>query len=196
MNLPIKDDFINEIQTHFSKDESLKWQGQPYPKLSVTLLEFGGDSHMVTGPSSIFGFILGGLLFFGFLLYKAENWLGLFFLIVFGLLVLIIPDIIKNKRKQNTKYAVSNQRIYFQLWRFGKQTIHSIDFKDIKGVRTETHKKKLGVIYFLPLKPFDFYTYDFSSGLRRHYPTFEMVKEVEELESLLKTLYLKRLKDK
>jgi len=187
--------FFTEIEKTFSTDESLKWEGNPNPKFSFTLLELGGHFDAITGLTSILGFMLVPVIFGTYYFYKAENWLGLILTLIFGLIFLSIPDLLKHKRKQNTKYAFTNKRVYFQLWRWGKISIHSIDLKAIAQINIEEFKDKSGILHFLPKKPFDFHTYDFVSGERRHYPTFEMVKEVRNLYEELERLRLLRLKD-
>jgi hypothetical protein len=194
MNNQLDNAFLDEIQKTFSTDETLKWSGNPNPKFSFTLLEFGGHFDALTGLTSILGFMLGGILFGSYTFYKAENWVGLVLTLIIGLISLFIPDILKHKRKQNTKYAFTNKRVYFQLWRWGKTNLHSIDLKDITQITVEEYKDKSGILHFLPKKPFDFYTYDFVSGEKRFYPTFEMVADVRDLHGEMESFRLLRLK--
>ena len=192
MKLPTP--FTNRIQNQLTKDEVIIWQGEPKPKFSFTLLELGGHYDAMTGLTSIFGFVLAGIIFFGYRFYTTEKWLLLILTLIIGGLILIIPDVIKHKRKQNTKYVVTNRRVFFRLWNFGKVTIHSIELQHIAKITMELYKDKSGILHFLPEKPFGFYTKDFISGEKRHYPTFEMIENVQGVHEQLEFLQKKLLK--
>lgn len=197
MNSKILDlDFVNQVQEKLLEQEVIEWEGQPKPKFSITLLEMGGHYDAMTGPTSIFGFVLAGILFACYMFYKDGNWIGIFLSIVIGIFAILLPDIIKNERKKNTKYAFTKNRVFFQLWRWGKKSIHSIDLADVGQINYQEYDDKSGVIHFLPKKPFDFYTYDFIGGERRFYPTFEMIPDVLELQKRLEELRKDRIRRK
>lgn len=192
----LDDDFNSQFQEYLLEKEGIEWEGKPNPKFSITLLEIGGHHDVMTGPTSILGFLLMGILFGCYKFYSTGNWVGFFLTLIIGITVILIPDIIKNERKKNTKYAFSRNRVFFQLWRWGKKSIHFIDLADIGKINYQEYDDKSGIIHFLPKKPFDFFTYDFVSGSRRFYPTFEMVPDVIELQKRLEELRKDRIKRK
>lgn len=177
-----------EIQQYLSKNEKIIWQGKPKPKFSFTLLELGGHYDAMTGMTSVLGLVLGGMVCGCFVFYNSENWIAFVLTLLIGFATILIPDLLKNKRKKNTAYFVTNKRVYFQLWRWGKISIHSIDFQDIARIVVEEYQDKSGILHFLPKKPFGFSTHDFVSGEKRHYPTFEMVQDVKNLQEQLEEL--------
>lgn len=192
----LDDDFSTQVQDFLLDEEQIEWQGQPKPKFSITLLELGGHYDAASGPTSILGFVLVGMVAACYKFYSDGNWLGVLLSLVIGTAVVLIPDFIKNERKKNTKYAVTKDRVFFQLWRWGKKSFHSIDLADIGKMNYQEYEDKSGVIHFSSRKVFDFFTYDFVAGSKRFYPTFEMVPEVEELYKRLEILRKDRVKRK
>ena len=192
----LDDDFNRQIQEYLLEKEGIEWEGNPVPKFSITLLELGGHYDVMTGPTSIFGFILAGMLFACYTFYSAGNWIGIILTLIIGIAIILIPDFIKNERKKNTKYAFSKNRVFFQLWRWGKKSVHFIDLADVAQINHQEYEDKSGVLHFLPKKPFDFYTYDFIAGNRRFYPTFEMIPDVLKLQEKLEILRKDRVRRK
>jgi len=186
--------FSHEVQKYLQENEEVEWEGQPKPKFSISLLEMGGHHDVLTGPTSILGFIVGGMLVAGYLFYLNNNWIALAATIIVGIIIIVFPDIIKNERKKNTQYVVTNNRVFFQLWRWGKKSMHVIDLADVGQITYEADKDQSGVVHFLPRKSFDFFTHDFVSGKQRFYPTFEMIPDVIELQKKLEALRKDRLR--
>ena len=187
-------DFSNRMQTHLFEKEEIEWEGSPRPGFSITLLESGGYYDAISGPTSIFGLVLGITLIGCYFFYSSGNILGCLATLVIGVSVVLIPDIIKNKRKKNTRYAVTKNRVFFELWRWGKQSIHFIDLAEVENISYQEYADKSGIIHFMARKPFDFDTYDFGAGNRRIYPTFEMVPNVVELQKRLEMLRKDRIR--
>lgn len=168
----------------YLENEEVQWIGEPDPKFSITFLEYGGHYDAMSGPTSIFGLILGLTLVFSFLFYHQSNWLGLILTIIIGVTIMITPEYLKNQRKKNTKYALTKNKVIFQLWRFGKISMYTLDFDNIYNIIYERNKSG-NVVYFIPKTNVDFYTYDFSAGERRHYSTFEMIADVDEVKKCI-----------
>ncbi len=127
----LDDDFNDHIQKYLMDKEGIEWEGSPKPKFSITLLELGGHHDVMTGPTSIFGFLIVGIILGCYKFYSDGNWLGFLLTIIIGIGIILIPDIIKNERKKNTKYAFTKNRVFFQLWRWGKKSTHFIEFADV-----------------------------------------------------------------
>lgn len=174
----------------------IEWEGSPKPKFSITFLEMGGYHDIPTGPTSILGFVFAGTFGGCYKFYNDGNWIGFFLILILGISIIVIPDIIKNKRKTNTKYAFTKDKIFFQLWHWGKKSTHFIDLADVGQINYEEYEDKSGTIHFLSKKPFDFFTYDFVLGNRRFHPTFEMIPNVVELQQRLESLRNDRIKRK
>ena len=118
----------------YLQNETIKWKGEPKPKFSITFLELGGHYDAMSGPTSIFGLVLGMTIVASMVFYNQSNWLAVILTILIGISILIIPEYLKNQRKKNTKYALTENKVFFQLWRWGKISIHSIDIKEIQKV--------------------------------------------------------------
>lgn len=185
-----------QIQDYLSEKEGIEWEGSPNPKFSITLLESEGYYDVRTGPTSTLGFILGGMAIGGYLFYTHENWMGFILTMLIGLGLIASPDIVKHIRKKKTRYAFTKNRVFFKLWRWGKERVHIIDLADIVKITWQEYEDKSGTAHFFTNKPPGFYTYDFVTGRRRDYPTFEMVPDVIELTSRLESLRKERIKHK
>jgi hypothetical protein len=184
----LSNDFNRQIKLSLEENETIIWKGCPKPEFRITLLELGTYFDVATGATSILTILVFGMLFGVYKFYTAGNLVGIALTLIVGLSITLAPDLLKNKRKRNTKYAFSNRRVYFQLWRWGKTSFHSIELSDVAKITYQEYKDKSGVIHFLPKKPFDFYTYDFLTGGRRFYPSFEMVKDVIDLQNQLEQI--------
>lgn len=188
--------FGQQIQEYLFEKEEIEWQGSPNPKFSITLLEQEGYYDVMTGPSSILGYILGGMAVGGYLFYTHDNWVGFVLTMLIGLAIIASPDILKNIRKKKTRYAFTKNRVFFKLWRWGKESVHIIDLADIVKITWQEYEDKSGVIHFFPNKSLDFYTYDFVTSRRRDYPTFEMVPNVIELTNQIENFRKERIREK
>lgn len=180
-------DFAESIQEYFFEKEEIEWEGVPNPGFSITFFEFEG---------MVLPFIFTVSLFFCTYFYLEGNFLGFCLAIIICVSTLIIPEIFKYHRRINTKYAFTKNRVFFQLWRRGKSSVHIVDLADIEKVTYVAYEDKDGILYFfLKAKP-DFFTYDFDKIERRHHPTFEMIPNVIEVHKTLEGLIKKRKKDK
>ncbi|MEZ5045215.1 MAG: hypothetical protein R2828_35300 [Saprospiraceae bacterium] len=178
------------------EQEGIEWEGKPNPKFSLTLFELGGHYDVMTGATSILGFVFGGMLIFGYVFYRQGNWVAFALTMIIGLAIIVIPDILKHERKKHTQYAFTKNRVFFQLWWWGKKSIHFIDFADVGQITYEEYGDKSGVLHFLPKTPFNFFTHDFETGKKRFYPTFEMIPNVVELQKKLEIFRIERIRKK
>jgi|GEM_PF-2772638 len=192
----LDDDFSQLIQEYLMEKEGIVWRGKPQSQFTVTLLEFDGYFDVMTGPSSVIGYVFGGMAIGGYYFYTKANWTGFVLTMLIGIAIILFPDVIKNIRKKNTRYAFTKNRIFFKLWRWGKRSIHFIDLADIEKISYQEYKDKSGVVHFMSGKPFGFHTYDFLTGRKRDYPTFEMVPNVIELTERLEELRKERVRGK
>ncbi len=186
-------DFNQLIQEQHFQMEGIEWEGKPMYKFSIALLESGGYFDVMAGPSGLIGFLLGGIAVAGFVFYNKGSWVGVALSIVVGTGIIIFPDIVKNIRRKNTRYAFTKNRLFFKLWWWGKESVHYIDLADIGKISYQEYEDKSGTIHFMSNKAFDFYTYDFLTGRRRDYPSFEMVPNVIELRDKLEKFRLERI---
>ncbi len=174
----LDDGYEKDFNDLLLEDSSLEWKGNPKPKFSISFLELGGDVNVMSGPMSIFGVIVGFTFYFVYSFYTAGNIFGAFFSFILGSFLFVLPDIIKNRRKSYTKYAFSKDRLYFQLWRYGKFSTHIVRLEDANGFTYEEYVDGYGIIHITPKTSFDFFTHDFIAGKKRFYPTFEDIPEV------------------
>lgn len=187
-------DFNTDFQQFLFDQEPVLWEGSPNRNFSITLLELGGYYDVAMGPTSILGFVLAGIAYGVYTFYSQGKILESILVIILGIGLIILPDILKWIRKKNTKYAFTENRIFFKLWRWGDESVHILDFNDIGKITYEEYKDKSGIIYFLPKKPLDFHTHDFETGGRRFYPTFELVSNAIELRNTLENIRKENIK--
>ena len=88
--------FRDQIQKNLREKEAIEWTGKPKPKFTISLLEMDGHHDVLTGPTSILGFIVGGMLIPAYFFYIDNNWIALAATIIIELLIIFLPDIIKN----------------------------------------------------------------------------------------------------
>ena len=193
-HIRIDDEFNRELQNLLMENERVIWKGKPKLKLSITVLELGFYYDVATGAAGVFGIFLFVIFLVTYLFHMAGNMIGVFLTILIGFILIILPDVIKRERKIHTKYAFSENRVFFRLWRWGKTTYHVIDLLDVGKITYQEYKNKTGIIHFLPKKPLPFFTYDFMSGDRRFYPTFEMIPNAIEVHEQLEALRKERVK--
>lgn len=110
--------FHESITDVLKKDEKILWSEQPRKKITFTVFDFVVLS---------FCFVLY-LIYINFL---QVRW----FPILFGPVVLFMLAFIKIREfldARNTFYAISQDRIFFQIKRNGIENIFSLPFEDIK----------------------------------------------------------------
>ena len=117
-----------------------------------------------------------------------------FLLIVPHIYMLIsLPRIrrIYGKTVHPTKYAITTKRILFRLSHLPKNEIHDIPFTRINNCIVTTTKANSATI-FLSVKnpqliPFETYKISYSKAEeRRHQPTLELVKNVNQVAELIR----------
>lgn len=183
--------FGNSIQEYLKEGETLVWEGQPNPIFRMALLEVEGYHDVNTGHVNIPGYVMGAMLFFSFIFYHDKEWISLGITFIIGLPIIILPDILMHARKKNTKYAISQHRIFFQLWRWGKKSVHIINFSEINRITYVDYEDNNGVLYFILNNPPGFLTHDFITGQKRFHPTFEMIPNVSNLYQIIGTVVKK-----
>ena len=129
-------DFNTDFQHYLLKQEKILWEGNPRKNFSITLLELGGYYDVAMGPTSILGFILAGTAYGFYTFFSQGKLFESILMLILGIGIIILPDIPKWIRKRNTKYAFTQNRIFFKLWRWGVESVHVVDFDDIGKITT------------------------------------------------------------
>jgi hypothetical protein len=181
-----------ELEFNLEEGEEVIWKGAPKSYFSFYPIEvFRRD--VANSWTTLFFILLVAGIILSYNYYTGSKWLHFQIVAFLTLFIALVPDIIKNYRKRQTAYAVTNKRVFFQLWSWGWSKLHVLPLQDIKLIRYEEYKEKEGTIYFILHEQPKFKTRDFFSGARRHFPTFELVPKVHELTNKLKALKAKRL---
>ena len=180
------------IQTYQMEKEGVEWMGRPKPDFKVFMLEYGGDYNVFSGPSSLLGIILGFMAAGGYMCYMQQNWTGFAIVMLIGLMAIIFPDVVMYIRRKKTRYVVTPNRVFFNLWWWGKESTHEIDLADVVKITWQEYKNKRGTIHFMTANYPGFNTYDFQISRRRDYPTFEMVDDAVALAEKLEALRQER----
>lgn len=165
-------------------EEELIWSGKPKYEFSLMPLEVGGYD-VALGPTNMYFIILAICWFKSYVAFNESRIVIAVLLFLLGLLLFLIPDLVKEIRRRKTAYAVSNMHVFFKLWGLRKKhkALAKIKIENLVDLRMEEYKDKSGVLYFLLKEQPTFKTFDFSSGATRHHPTFENIEEVTSLRS-------------
>jgi len=171
------------FEDYLEEGENILWAGHPKLNLPFTY-GFG---------IGVF-FIAGAFLFNPALGFLFGKW-G-YFICIPGILILhIILTLRKNLKKENTIYAVTENRVFFQFKKNLKSKIHFIPFTQMNDVMVIENnlygrfsKKKYGTIYLSVKNPasIPFTTYSFEVNERRHQPTIELIEKPEEIALLIR----------
>jgi len=174
-------DFKVKFEKELQPNEKILWIGEPRPRFNISLWNsispgLTGADMSVNGPmpqGNAAGPMISLLVV---ILFYLGYWLAGFAMLAF----LLFPDFVKHYRKRYTKYAITNKRIYFQLWWWGYSSTGSIDLTQIHKIHYEEFGKKCGPITFFIYHDQDFWTRDFMNSEVSVYPTFELVDNVEQ----------------
>lgn len=180
-DLILDDLIVNQINKEIQRGEKIIWEGQPQKSLDFSLSR--NDAMVSSWIERLL--IIGIFGIFGFFSLIIGLSVGIYMksYIMLAILVSFIPEVLRILQRKRTRYLITNQRIFFQLWRNFKTEFHSIQFDEIKNVVYVLETKKDGVIFLGVKRPYriPFDTYNLFSGERRHQPTLEMVENVEEV---------------
>ena len=181
---------IEDIRDLMTTGESIVWEGAPNPDASISILEIESKESMYryeTGGDHPILFVVLFIVTGIFLIYHG-TFLSGFTLLSVGLGSIVLPEVLKRKRKENTKYYITSKRIIFELWWYGRKSIHQIEFSNLRNLIISKGNKNKGTIYLVVRnsKAIDFTTYCFSKGERRHQPTLEMVNNVDKIAQLIR----------
>jgi len=182
-----------ELQGHLRRGEILLWSGRPDPRPIFTLLRVGRESNNIIRTLQLFGVLLLIAIFvLGKRVDLAMHWLLLGALLI-NLLIFALTDGLMNLRKKHTRYGFSKNRVFFQLWRWGKREIHAIDLKEFYRFSYEKYSTREGIVHLIPHERQNFQTYDFYGGERRFHPTFELIQDADQLSHQLEELRRARM---
>ena len=191
----MKDQILDEIivddfHRFLTKGEKVIWEGNPQKTGLLNLSR--NDSSMYAWIGKMMGgfalWLFFWIFFFEILLESGGGRIVFKIFIVIAHLVTFIPIIWRIIRRKKTKYIISDKRVLFQLWKYGRTKYFSIDFDDMKNVVVVRENQKDGVIYIGVKNPrgIIFDTYNFNGGERRHQPTLEMIENVEEVANYIR----------
>lgn len=187
--------FHTQIHEFLRDQEAIEWEGRPWS--SSRIAEPGAGGHYQAPKSAslnILTLAFAATLVGCYKFYNDENWIGLALTLAIGISLMVIPEVMMNESRKRTKYAFTKDRVFFQLWRWGKKSIHFIDLADLAQISYQEYEDKGGMIHFLSKEPLGFYTYDFIEGSRRFHPTFEMIPNVVEVQEKLEAFRKDRIK--
>lgn len=182
-----------KIESQLLINEEIIWQGRPQKVFSISAFETDTKFDPIEGYTNAITSILFFTFFFSILFYMKELYILMVLVILSGIAMLVVPEILKTRRRKETEYLITSERIIFKLWWYGKTSFHSVKLKDLKNVIISPQPSGIGTIYLICKRNdlIDFTTYDFNSGEIRHQPTFELIKDCENVGVLLKDLIRK-----
>ncbi len=176
------------------KEQTILWTDTPKPGFSITLLEGNGYNDALSG-ANIFGWIVGCFLSGAIMAFHFSN-LYLTLLVVFlGILLLVLPDILKAERKRKTKYYLTEEEVIFELWQARKRLIKRVALNNIDKIYIDVHQNGRGSLYLVLKTEVDFTTLDFEKSAPMHHPTLIMVDNVRTVADLLRKTLKNKNKD-
>jgi len=181
-----------DFNDHLEKDEIIVWSDIPKPISVSYQLKKSWDLLSVV----FYFFILGmSFLVFG---YSAV----VIAIVTFISILITLPKSNFRFRKDRTRYALTNKRLFFKLWNITGTKIHVIPLEYVDRVTIDSEEDGRGTLFFLINKDSGFYTRTWYSaaqdhpqfttqsidrGETRQCPTFESVPNGEEVRQLIMT---------
>jgi hypothetical protein len=164
----------------FRNDEHLIWEGRPIPR---GYTEMPGLFRYVIHSAILWGIIIGSLIV------GLVSWIVGLEVLFIGMSVLLWEKITVYRQISSIRYAISNQRVFFQFLNQPVPNLHWLEFTELEKVIWEEFVDKKGVLHFIPKPgvPIHFETYDLIKRVKRFDPTFELLPEVMQVFEKLKT---------
>lgn len=156
-----KDDFLEQLKP----DEKVIWDGHPH--LSQT------DQIILGLKWTIFALII-----FYFFKNGWDVW------VLFYSVVLFFGEMYRMYHREKNRYAITDQRILFQLYRKRKKTFHSIPFSEISKISIRK-KEEYILIKVKNRKQYSFITHSLKNNEERSYPSLEMIENIEEVAAYI-----------
>jgi len=178
----LKKDYELSIEDILADSEKFVWNGKPNYVFSLMPLEMGGYD-VALGPTNMYFIALAICWFKSYIAFGDSRILVAIIFFLLGLVLFLLPDVVKEIRRRKTAYAVSDRHVFFKLWGLRKKhrIIAKLKLASLVDVRMEEYNDKTGILYFLLKEQPAFKTFDFSSSASRHHPTFENIAEVASL---------------
>jgi len=123
------DTFKENIIPLLHSDEELAFVLEPKRKFTITF--FAKIRYHSVDPITT---LIPSLLLFSTLLFL---YIGIYFYAFISSLLFFSTDFVKHFRKLNTKYAITNKRIFFKLWWWGKNRLSYINLNRIRKMDYE-----------------------------------------------------------
>lgn len=164
-------------QVELPDDEEILWEGSPKVLPIITQQKFNliGDLEPV----------LLTLLFLGSIFYSIfvsfTSWGKNFFF-----LLIVAYFYVKYLNIKKVHYKITDQYVYIRTWFWGMKKTRRIPHEEIGAIQIERFGDHSGTIHFLPNTKFGFRTRSLITGAKRHYPTFELIKELDDVEDIMK----------
>lgn len=174
-----------EFSAFLSEKEIIIWEGKPnYTNRLKSIAQNAKWHDWFSAIVAVIAFLYFGLKIglVGLGLFLASRLITKIFVLVF-ILVVSYPRFSVFKKRKESHYVITNQKIIFQLWnRFSIKT-YSIRFEEMNNIILTEETKNNGVIFISLKKPSltEFKTYNLRNGEPRHQPTLEMIEDVEEV---------------
>lgn len=181
----LDDEWTKPERWQLQRDEKVLWSDQPRPPSFPTLLQLWGFQEALTGPLFPLAIVQVYLIVRVLSASARENWLHMAGLLVLLILVVIMPEILKTILRRTITYAITNQRVIFDL---GGKRRYSLSHADIHQVRYEAYRNGNGILHFFPRHQAGFTTRDLFAFKKRLNPTFENIEQVETVAALLTSL--------
>ncbi|MCP4442583.1 MAG: hypothetical protein GY810_27055 [Aureispira sp.] len=168
-----------------SKD--IIWSATPQPGFSITMLENRAQFETITWGAGMFPFVVVAVAANAILFFMNGMIWTMILVILIGIAIIVRPEFKKAERKKHTAYNVTEQGVFFKLWRDGQEVIKLVPYSIIEKVHLEVFKTGKGNIsLFIKGEEPGFTTYDFGACKALFHPTLIMVDDARTLTNLLR----------
>jgi len=174
--------FISEIEKLKEEDENIIWAASPLRKFSVAIVSGNQSASFIAAAISVTALLLS------FFAYINEQYWRLILIVIIATFLFSLLDLWKIWNRKHTHYALSEKRLYIQLWDRWKPRIYSIYLSQLKYFSVDMNNDDSGVIHLVCYQHPNIYTMDLKTTDLRIHPTLENISKPERLVELLTAL--------
>lgn len=179
---PSQEKFIEEVQKLMAENENIIWAASPLRKRSVAILSGNQSAALLASSITLL------VLISSFFAYLNERYILIAFITLIGIFLFSLLDIWKIWNRSHTHYALSEKRLFIQLWNKWKPEIHSIYLSQLKYFSVDKNNDESGVIHLVCHQHTAIFTMDLVTTDIRIHPTLENIQNPERLTELLLAL--------
>ncbi|MEO1626815.1 MAG: hypothetical protein AAFV25_16805 [Bacteroidota bacterium] len=156
------------------------WRGRPFGSYAPLFLERDFYYDAQSGAIGMLGWMLGIAALIAFLFFGSSSNMALIAVLAITFAMLLVPELVIRHNRRHTYYAFTKDRVLFHVSYQHKTYLRALPFDKIARITYQEEEGGYGVIHFVPIGDPDLESLNLTNGSKRHYPTFEAIKEVRQ----------------